>query len=316
MNIWWVNHKQTARQEIAGGYLWSPKKMSNGARSQYYEFMREARPGDVVVSFANAQIGHYGIITGFPISAPKPDEFGSAGENWSNDGWFVPVSWAAVGQAFRPKDNIERLRPLLPKRYAPIQSTGNGNQAAYLTKIDRSLLEELMRLGAFNPDPAAEEQGIADDETIIESIEDKIQANIEADTSLDKTEIEAVIKARKGQGAFRRNVERIEARCRVTGLEDKRLLIASHIKPWRACETAQERLDGANGLLLAPHIDRLFDIGLISFEKSGVMYVSNTLDAYTKDCLGLSKAIGDGVDAFSSSQDVFLEYHRDSVFLT
>ena len=58
MNFWWVNHKQTARQEIAGGYLWSPKKMSNGARSQYYEFMRETRPGDVVVSFANAKIGH------------------------------------------------------------------------------------------------------------------------------------------------------------------------------------------------------------------------------------------------------------------
>jgi len=315
MNFWWVNHKQTSRQEIAGGYLWSPKKMSNGARSQYYEFMRETRPGDVVVSFANAQIGHYGIVAGFPISAPKPDEFGSAGENWSNDGWLVPVSWQAVGQAFRPKDNIERLRPLLPERYAPIQATGNGNQAAYLTKIDQGLLEELMHLGAFNPEPAAEDQSIADDETIIEGIEDKIQANIETDATLDQTEIEAVVKARKGQGAFRRNVVQIESRCRVTGLEDKRLLIASHIKPWRACETAQERLDGANGLLLAPHIDRLFDIGLISFEKSGGVHVSGTLDAQTKDCLGLSRAIAEGVGAFSGAQDAYLSYHRDSVFL-
>ncbi|WP_299854644.1 HNH endonuclease [uncultured Roseobacter sp.] len=315
MNIWWVNHKQTARQEIAGGYLWSPKKMSNGARSQYYEFMRETRPDDIVVSFANAQIGHYGIVTGFPISAPKPDEFGSAGENWSNDGWLVPVSWSAVGQAFRPKDSIELLRPFLPERYAPIQATGNGNQAAYLTKIDHSLLEELMRLGSFNPDPAAENQRIADDEAIIEGIEDKIQANIEADESLDKTEIESIVRARKGQGAFRRSVERIEPRCRVTGLEDKRLLIASHIKPWRACETAQERLDGANGLLLAPHIDRLFDIGLISFEKNGAVNVSSTLNAKTRDCLGLSRAIGEGVGAFSGAQNTYLGYHRDSVFL-
>jgi hypothetical protein len=36
-------------------------------------------------------------------------------------------------------------------------------------------------------------------------------------------EIEAVIKARKGQGTFRRNVEKLEAQCRVTGLRDKRL---------------------------------------------------------------------------------------------
>ena len=41
-------------------------------------------------------------------------------------------------------------------------------------------------------------------------------------------EIEAVIKARKGQTTFRHNVEKLEAQCRVTGLRDKHLLIASH----------------------------------------------------------------------------------------
>ena len=65
---------------------------------------------------AIARIGYFGVVTGFPMSAPKPDEFGDAGENWSNDGWFVPVSWEPVGQAFRPKVNIELLKPLLPKR--------------------------------------------------------------------------------------------------------------------------------------------------------------------------------------------------------
>jgi putative restriction endonuclease len=310
MNIWWVNHKQTVRQEIVGGYLWSPKRMSNGSRSQYYEFMRDARPGDVVVSFANASIGHFGTVTGFPISAPKPDEFGSAGENWSNDGWLVPVSWEPVGQPFRPKDNIERLRPLLPDRYAPIQANGNGNQAAYLTKISPELLQELKLLGAFDPVATAGSHDLADDKTIIDSIEDRIQANIEADDRLELTEIEAIVTARKGQGIFRRNVERMEPRCRVSGLEDKRLLIASHIKPWRACESAQERLDGANGLLLAPHIDRLFDIGLISFERDGRMLVSTTLEDRTKNCLGLSQAIEQGVGAFSDQQEAYLRYHR------
>ena len=40
--FWWVNHKQTARQEIEGQYLWSPKTESNGARSQFYNNMRAA----------------------------------------------------------------------------------------------------------------------------------------------------------------------------------------------------------------------------------------------------------------------------------
>lgn len=278
--------------------------------------MRETRPGDVVVSFANARIGHYGIVSGFPISAPKPDDFGRAGENWSNDGWLVPVTWKPIGQPFRPKDHITQLRPLLPERYAPIQSNGNGNQAAYLTKIDHGLLSALMSLGKFSPYSNIADEVEACDVAIIDAIEDLLQDKIKADRSISETEVAALIKARKGQGIFRRNVERLEPRCRVSGLEDKRLLIASHIKPWRACETAQERLDGANGLLLAPHIDRLFDIGLITFEKSGILRISDTLDDSARDCLGLSQALVTGVGPFSDAQDVYLSYHRDSVFLT
>lgn len=38
---WWVNHKQTFRQEIDGQYLWSPKRKSNGARNEFYNNMRK-----------------------------------------------------------------------------------------------------------------------------------------------------------------------------------------------------------------------------------------------------------------------------------
>ena len=31
MRYWWVNQNQTFRQELAGGYLWSPKRNANGA---------------------------------------------------------------------------------------------------------------------------------------------------------------------------------------------------------------------------------------------------------------------------------------------
>ena len=109
MDYWWVNHKQTHSKEINGGYLWSPKRMSNGARSQYYEFMRQVVPGDRVISFANAKISFFGIVIGFPISAPKPDEFQTIGDNWSNDGWYIPIEWHELERPFRPKDNIDKI---------------------------------------------------------------------------------------------------------------------------------------------------------------------------------------------------------------
>ena len=31
MAFWWVNHKQTYRQETDGGYIWSPKTNANGS---------------------------------------------------------------------------------------------------------------------------------------------------------------------------------------------------------------------------------------------------------------------------------------------
>ena len=37
MRFWWVNHKQTARQELGGGYLWSPKTEAGGKTSRFYD---------------------------------------------------------------------------------------------------------------------------------------------------------------------------------------------------------------------------------------------------------------------------------------
>ncbi len=41
------DQNQTYRQEITGGYLWSPKRNANGARNPFYEFMREVTLGDL-----------------------------------------------------------------------------------------------------------------------------------------------------------------------------------------------------------------------------------------------------------------------------
>jgi putative restriction endonuclease len=116
--------------------------------------------------------------------------------------------------------------------------------------------------------------------------------------------------ARRGQGEFRENVSRIENACRVTGVQNPRLLIAGHIKPWRSCASAAERLDGHNGLLLTPNIDLLFDRGLISFMDSG-----ERVDQLDLDLLGIVKSPKLPIKPFLPKQKVYLSYHRASVFL-
>ena len=106
----------------------------------------------------------------------------------------------------------------------------------------------------------------------------KIFNKIQDDRSLSETEKQTQIKARVGQGEFRNNViERAGGKCEITGVADKKLLIASHIHAWAKCKTYKERLDGNNGLLLSPSLDKLFDKGYISFDDKGVMLIKSKI---------------------------------------
>lgn len=86
MRYWWVNQKQTYRHEVPGGYLWSPKRKSNGHTNPFYEYMREVAPGDFVFSFADGYIKALGIIASHGYEAPKPNEFGQVGAYWDRIG--------------------------------------------------------------------------------------------------------------------------------------------------------------------------------------------------------------------------------------
>lgn len=327
-NYWWVNHKQTVRQEIEGQYLWSPKTNANGRRNQSYENMRVASPGDIVLSFAFGKIGWVGRVTEFAITAPKPDEFRNAGAYWDHEGWLLPVYWTPLSPPVRPKASIGVLGPLLPKKNSPIgPETGNGNQNVYFASIAPEVFREVVAGSAL--DREALQRGGDNSLTfdvVTEQLNDAAQRWIENDAGLDSTEKETLVKARRGQGLFRKNVEARETACRLTGITNPALLIASHIKPWRVCQSAKERLDGANGLLLTPDADHLFDRGFISFDEGGGVIVSPRVAPNDLRRLGFDQAIQHrlgmaeapaiwSAGSFDTLQAAYLGYHRRQVFI-
>ena len=143
--FWWVNQNQTHREEIAGGFMWSPKRNANGARNQFYDNMREVGRGDMVFSFYGTRLQHVGVATAAAETAPKPD-FGASGENWSQEGWLVGVEFDTLQHPFRPKDRIDLIRPLLPEKYSPLQPSGDGLQSVYLAEISLGLADLLLDL--------------------------------------------------------------------------------------------------------------------------------------------------------------------------
>ncbi|MGM1051837.1 MAG: HNH endonuclease [Pseudomonadota bacterium] len=310
MAYWWVNHKQTYQQETGGGYIWSPKTRQDGGRSHFYDNMAKVAPGDIVFSYANAQIHDVGVATAAAVTAPKPSEFGRSGDGWSREGWMVPVEFHKTSQAFRPKNHIERIAPLLPEKYSPIQANGNGNQTAYLASISDDLALLLLRI---IDEPRLEEKLLQGNVAAEEPFaEDELEDAVWARGDIPETDKEQIVLSRRGQGAFRKSLEQIEPCCRITRLSEREHLRASHIKPWRDSND-QERLDGNNGLLLAPHIDHLFDRGYITFDDDGLVEFSPQLTQQAAKALGVE--INQYVGKFNSHQSAYLAYHRKHVFL-
>ena len=118
-----------------------------------------------------------------------------------------------------------------------------------------------------------------------------------------------LVKSRRGQGVFRDNVESREPKCRVTGVSNPNYLRASHIKPWRKSNDT-EKIDGDNGLMLAPHVDFLFDRGFISFEDDGTLIVSELIEDGALESWGIPSEMN--VGSFTPEQSIFLKFHREN----
>jgi hypothetical protein len=134
--------------------------------------------------------------------------------------------------------------------------------------------------------------------------------DLRTNSDLDETTRAALIQARIGQGKFRSDLEVFwSGMCSVTGCTIRQVLRASHIKRWRDSSN-RERLDACNGLLLVATLDALFEHGLISFNDSGNMLLSENLGRLSsaeKRELGLGKPLRVAPRARTRR---YLEHHR------
>lgn len=311
--FWWVNNKQTYAHEIGGNYLWSPTERSDGGRNEFYENMKRVRPSDVVFAFAGGEIKAVGICAAPAVLGPKPSEFGSTGDGWANEGWRLSVDFTRLSTPLSPKYHMDVIAPTLPDKYSPIRPNGYGNQGAYLAAVPIEMAKtivdllgsrwaEIDRNAAIDPVHQAEK---------IDASEEQVEKEIRNRTDLDETDKLQLVRSRRGQGLYRKNLEGFEKACRISGVTNLRHLRASHIKPWRS-STTFEKLDGNNGLLLSPHIDHLFDQGFISFTDDGALLVSSEADVDTLLLWGIE--LDKDYAPFRPEQLSYLAFHREFIF--
>lgn len=124
------------------------------------------------------------------------------------------------------------------------------------------------------------------------------------------TDVKRQIIARNGQFLFKQRLLNSQNKCALCEINDVNFLIASHIKPWKD-SNHRERLDPNNGLLLCPNHDKLFDSGIISFQDSGKILISNSIDSFNLNAFNILESSS---IILSSSAKKNMKWHRKNIF--
>ncbi len=124
-------------------------------------------------------------------------------------------------------------------------------------------------------------------------------------------ERDAIVKIRVNQDKFRDGLlKKYHSKCCLCGVDDNSLLVASHIKPW-AKSDEHEKLDLANGLLLCPNHDKLFDGGYITFAEDGRIIISERLSSNSRIFMNVRTEMEIEVDEENAE---YIKYHRNKIF--
>jgi 5-methylcytosine-specific restriction protein A len=237
-------------------------------------------------------------------------------DEWENENIFAYTGEGQVGDMSFTKGNLA-LREHLQKgkRVFLFESLGKGfvkfitevefYEADYFETHDTSGKLRLgikfffKRIGAIVPDYKILQPELS---IVAEPIE------LVLSNPPNVTERKGLVTSRVGQGAYRKSIiHRWEYQCAVTGFDNLKVLVASHIHPWSDSDDSQ-RLDVNNGILLSPTYDALFDRHLITFENSGKIILSKQieLNAFNKiGVFGNEKIIKLNNDNFD-----YLDKHR------
>lgn len=199
--------------------------------------------------------------------------------------------------------------------YDPQLQARNVSGFSHTSKLDKEIYEEF----ADN----IEELSFIAQHVLAEKKHTSVNSllpELELDTIPLGVDKEQQAKIRIGQYFFRVSVLMSYGNaCCITGLKNKELLIASHIKPWSVSDEKTERTNPSNGLCLNAMHDKAFDRGLITIDQKFRIVNSRfikeeVMDNKTREWFSFY----DGKEIILPDKFIpkkeFIEYHNDIIF--
>ena len=294
MSFHWVNIGDSYQEVLDNGFLWAPTlkitETGKKTRNAGWDSVENVRKNDIIFCNRDGAIIYVAIAKKDTFKAPKPVT--RTFNRWHNEGFQVDVKVIELDHPIPVNDFKYELNNILAKELKPKVFDKNLNNCQiYMAPLN-------LLGGAFLLDLIGDESL-----TVHEAIDDSGQ---EALSGSDKT---ILSKARVGHGKYREELLSLwDSTCPITAINEPSLLIASHIVPWQLSDSF-DKVNKYNGLLLSPHIDKLFDRGFISFDDSGQILFHTKMSSSTAKNLGISTATR--IDNLKAENLPFLKKHRE-----
>ncbi|NOH40128.1 HNH endonuclease [Vibrio coralliilyticus] len=304
MAYYWVNLGVSYKEVRDHNFLWAPSHTytEKGEKTVKpgWKHVPHVKRGDVVICHENKRVIYIAQATKNAYPAPRPES--RTFDEWKKDGYKIEVDLTILdtpvpNELFKHRI-IERLNSKCDPLLFNVEANATQNYmvaipdevaAIVLSSLDKSQLIE------FKVPPIKRNSSKGKARKMRKATKGGVR--------------KAKVNARVGQGAFRDEVlEMWNYTCPVTKVNIPSLLIASHIVPWIMSED-DEKIDGYNGLPLAPNVDKLFDKGLISFTDDGVLLRSKSLPVVTLNSMGIKE--NTKVSGLTKEHAFYLGKHRE-----
>ena len=214
---------------------------------------------------------------------------------WLKDGRKVDIEIIELDDPINTDSIFDRIKDFLPEKYSPFNKDGGGNQG-YFFEIGHQVFNIIL-----NTDFDGEEINL-----------DLVDQNLSIPTgSSINSKLKVNVRSSTWQKYFKNQLFKFwGVKCVLTAVQNKDLLIGAHIKPWSKCDD-KEKIDVFNGLPLSPNADKIFELGLISFDENGELIKSNKLSNEDLKKLNINPNIK---LKFKNEHFKYLEYHRLNKF--